>query len=329
MEKLYLKNGNILYILNILKKYTDEDHILKATSIQEKIKEVYDVDIDTRTIRRNINLLKSKFGYDISTRDENGKGYYIIRNPETDFEPGEIRAIIDNFSYANYIVPSIAKNIIKKCKNLQNIYENKKLANYKIYAKDNKTENMEVIKNIEDISDAIENLNKIKFEYWKYDISDGLKKVIVSKPKVIPYAIVYNKQEFYMIGIKEGQDIFYNYRLDRMKNIKQLAEKRDVVKTSKEIQEFAESTVEMFGGDKEEIEVECGMYLLDTVFEQFGKDIKVVKKDDEKFTLIVNANVRGFKFWVLRNLDIVDVIKPKSLRMEIKKIIEDAKKRYE
>ena len=36
---LYEKNGNILYILNILKKYTDEDHMLGATQIQRKIKE--------------------------------------------------------------------------------------------------------------------------------------------------------------------------------------------------------------------------------------------------------------------------------------------------
>ena len=209
---LYEKNGNILYILNVLKKYTDEEHMLSAAEIQEKIKEIYDVDIDTRTIRRNINLLKIKLEYDISTREENGKGYYINRNPDTDFEPGEIRAIIDNFSYANYIVPSIAKEIIKKCKNMQNVYENKKLVNYKIYANDSKTENMEVIKNIEDISDAIVNLNKVKFEYWKYKITDKLEKVIVSKPVVTPFAIIYNKQEFYMIGVKEGQDKFYNYR---------------------------------------------------------------------------------------------------------------------
>ena len=95
---LYEKNGNILYILNVLKKYTDEEHMLSATEIQDKIKEIYDVDIDPRTIRRNINLLKLKLDYDISTREENGKGYYINRNPDTDFEPGEIRAIIDNFS---------------------------------------------------------------------------------------------------------------------------------------------------------------------------------------------------------------------------------------
>ena len=57
---LYEKNGNILYILNVLKKYSDEEHMLTAAEIQRKIKEIYDVEIDTRTIRRNINLLKYK-----------------------------------------------------------------------------------------------------------------------------------------------------------------------------------------------------------------------------------------------------------------------------
>ena len=113
--ELYEKNGNVLYILNILKKYSDEEHMLSAAEIRKKIKEIYNVEIDQRTIRRNINLLKYKLNYDISTREENKRGYYINRDPDTDFEPGEIRAIIDTFSYANYIVPSVAKEIITKC----------------------------------------------------------------------------------------------------------------------------------------------------------------------------------------------------------------------
>lgn len=216
---LYEKNGNILYILNVLKKYSDFDHKLSAVEIQRKVAEIYNVEIDPRTIRRNINLLKYKLNYDISTRDENGKGYYINRDPATEFEPGEIRAIIDNFSYANYIVPSVAKEIIKKCKNMQTVYENAKLKDYQIYSVNNKTENAEVIKNIEDISDSIYYNNKIKFEYWKYVITNKLEKTIVSTPIVSPYAIVYNKQEFYLIAIKEGQQKFYNYRLDRIRNI--------------------------------------------------------------------------------------------------------------
>ena len=204
----------------------------------------------------------------------------------------------------------------------------KKLRDYKIYANDTKTDNMEVIKNIEDISEAIQNLSKIEFEYWKYTMDEKIKKEIVSTPKVTPYALVYNKQEFYMIGIKEGQENFYNYRLDRIKNLKQLEEKRTISKTSKEIREYAESLVEMFGGEKEEIEVICKDVLLDTVFEDFGKEIDVKKIDNKTFKVKIQANVRGFKFWAMRNMDAVEVLKPITLRNEIKEIIQDAEKRY-
>lgn len=328
--ELYEKNGNILYILNILKKYSDDEHMISAAEMQRKIKEIYDVEIDTRTIRRNINLLKYKLNYDISTRDENGKGYYINRDPDTDFEPGEIRAIIDNFSYANYIVPKIAKDIIKKCKNIQNIYENEKLKDYQIYANDSKTENAEVIKNIEDISNSIYSNNKIKFEYWKYFITDKLEKKIVSTPTVSPYAVVYNKQEFYLIGIKEGQEEFYNYRLDRIKNIQILDEKITIKKEKSEIQEFAESSIEMFGGKKEEVEAVCHMWLLDTIFETFGRNVTIEKiiGDNKHFKLVVDTNPLGFKMWAMRNIDLVEVKKPVSLRNEMKEIIKRAEDKY-
>ena len=327
---LYEKNGNILYILNVLKKYSDEEHMLTVAEIQRKIREIYDVEIDTRTIRRNINLLKYKLDYDISTREENGKGYYLNRDPETDFEQGEVRAIIDNFSYANYIVPSVAKQIIKKCKNMQTVYENEKLKDYQIYSVNSKTENAEVIKNIEDISSSIYNNHKIKFEYWKYEITNKLEKQIVSTPTVSPFAIVYNKQEFYFIGIKDGQDKFYHYRLDRMKNVKELNEKITIKKTKSQIRDFAESTVEMFGGKKEEIEAVCNKCLLNAIFDIFGKNVTIEKipGNDENFKLIVDSNPMGFRMWAMRNIDMVEVIRPENLRNEMREIVENAIERY-
>ena len=329
--ELYEKNGNVLYILNILKKYSDEDHMLSVAEIQRKIEEIYNVEIDPRTIRRNINLLKYKLDYDISTRDDNGKGYYLNRDPETDFEPGEIRAIIDNFSYANYIAPSIAKNIIKKCKNIQTIYENDKIKDYQIYSNDSKTENVEVIKNIEDISNSIYQNRKIKFEYWKYAITNKLEKKIVSNPIVSPYAIVYSKQEFYLIGIKEGQTEFYNYRIDRIKNIQILDNEITIRKKKSEIQDFAESSTEMFGGKKEEIEAICHICLLDTILDTFGRNITIEKiaNDETHFKLLVDTNPLGFKMWAMRNIDLIEVKRPISLRQEMKKIIQEANEKYQ
>ena len=44
--ELYEKNGNILYILNVLKKYSDEEHMLSVAEIERKVIELYDVEIE-------------------------------------------------------------------------------------------------------------------------------------------------------------------------------------------------------------------------------------------------------------------------------------------
>lgn len=328
-EKVYERNGNCLYILNVLKKYSDEDHKMSANEIARKIEEIYDVSIDSRTVRRNINLLISKLNYDISTYEENGKGYYLIKDPETDFEPGEIRAIIDTFCYSSFIEPKIAKGIIEKCKNLQTVYENKKIKNYKIYSPKGKTNNKEVIKNIEDISESIINKKKIKFEYWKYVINGNkIEKQIVSMPVVYPYAILYDKQQFYMLAIREGYEEFYHYRLDRIKNLKELEENISIVKTSKEIEKYIDTSVEVFSGNEVKIEANCNQKLLEDAYERFGKIAEITPINDDMFSLKVKSNPYGFKIWAMRNLDLVTVIKPKTLVNEIKEILKDAGKRY-
>lgn len=326
---LYEKNGNILYILNVLKKYSDEEHKLSISEIRKKINEKYEIDIDPRTIRRNINLLQQKFGYDISTYNDNKIGYYITNDPETDFEPGEIRAIIDTFSYSSFIEPRIAKSIIKKCKNLQTIYENAKIKDYRIYSPKGKTNNIEVIKNIEDIANSIMNKNKITFEYWKYLINGNkIEKQIVSKPIVSPYALVYDKQQFYMLGIKEGNKELYHYRLDRIKNLIELEEKIKIKMTEKDIEHYADSSVEVFSGNEVQIEAECNEYLLGEVMEKFGKNVEIKPVNETTFKMKIKANPIGFKLWTMRNLDLVTVIKPTSLVKDIKEIIKEAGKRY-
>ncbi len=327
--ELYEKNGNILYILNVLKKYSDEEHKLSISHLREKIIEEYGESIEPRTIRRNINLLKEKFGYDISTYNDNGIGYYITNDPETDFEPGEIRAIIDTFNYSTFIENRISKEIIKKCKNLQNVYENEKIKDYKVYSPKGKTTNVEVIKNIEDISDSIKNNKKVCFEYWKYRIAgDKIEKQIVSKPVASPYAIVYDKQQFYMIAIKDGNDKFFTYRLDRIKNLKELPEKITIKKSEKDIEHYADISVEVFSGNETEIEAICDECLLEEIVEKFGKNVAIRPINENQVRIKLSANPEGFKLWSMRNLDVVTIKKPENLVKQMQEIIDEAKKRY-
>ena len=314
--ELYEKNGNILYILNILKKYSDEEHILSSKEISDKIKDIYDVSVDSRTVRRNISLLIEKFGYDISTWNDNKRGYYLIKNPETDFESGEIRAIIDVFSYSNFIPEALSKEVINKCKHMQTIYENEKLKDYEISMKDTKTDNLEIIKNIEDINNAIYENKKISFDYWKYDLKLSLEKVIVKQPIVSPYKIVYALQNFYLICLAEGKK-------DRMKNINILKQKASNKFCKSEVDFYIKNNVAMFSGDATPIEVKCHMDLLDNVIELFGKDIKLKRINNDYFSMKLYTNLQGFKYWILRNIENVEVLNPESLKNDINKILKE------
>ena len=115
-----------------------------------------------------------------------------------------------------------------------------------------------------------------------------------------------------------------------MKNVKELEEKITIKKTKSQIKDFAESTVEMFGGKKEEIESICNKCLLNAVFDIFGKNITIekIQGDDNNFKLIVDSNPMGFKMWAMRNIDLVEIKRPEVLRKEMQDIIKEAGKKY-
>ena len=131
-----------------------------------------------------------------------------------------------------------------------------------------------------------------------------------------------------MLAIKEGNEEFYHYRLDRIKSLKELKDKITINRTEKEIEQYVDTSVEIFSGNEVEIEAECDEYLLGEVYEKFGKKVKVRPISKNKFIMNLSANPLGFKLWAMRNLDLVTVRKPENLVEEIRKVIEDAKKRY-
>lgn len=162
--------GNILYVLNVLKKYSDIDHLLTIKDIQEKIECEYKVTIDSRTIRRNINLLneKAELDCDIITFNDNRKGYYYNKSLDKEFTLGEVVLIL------NLIKPYIGidrtdfKMIRAKMIQLLNVYEQEMaelpFVGYS-YIPFRKNKNNEFLRKLEDVSYAIGKNKKISFVY--------------------------------------------------------------------------------------------------------------------------------------------------------------------
>lgn len=115
--------ATILCLYEILKKYTDESHILSAEKIREKLKSIYDVDMERRAIYRNIEALRS-MGIEIAGYQDNREGYFLI---DREFELSEIRLLCDAVAASDMIKESSGKIIIKKLLESQSIFQIRKL----------------------------------------------------------------------------------------------------------------------------------------------------------------------------------------------------------
>ena len=59
MSSAYSKKLLVLYILDILQKYTDEEHRLSQKEILEILRKEYEMIVDRKTVRRNLlNLME-------------------------------------------------------------------------------------------------------------------------------------------------------------------------------------------------------------------------------------------------------------------------------
>ena len=70
------QKATILCLYEVLKKYSDENHLLSTEKIREKLKVIYNVDMERRAVYRNIEALRS-MGIEIEGYQENREGYYL------------------------------------------------------------------------------------------------------------------------------------------------------------------------------------------------------------------------------------------------------------
>jgi len=112
----------IMSILDILKRYSDENHRLSQKEIVEILKREYAMTADRKAIKRNLmNLID--FGYDIEfteTKRVNKNGeeesiysdWYLNR----EFTDAELRLLIDSLLFSKHMPYSQCKALIEKLK---------------------------------------------------------------------------------------------------------------------------------------------------------------------------------------------------------------------
>ena len=212
-----------IYVLKILQEYSDEQHILSALEIIHKLYALYSLCIDRRAVYGAIELLKDA-GYDISSYEDNNKGYYLR---ERDFEPSEIALLTDAVYEFPFISNSHTRELVDKLQRTQSCHRRKNYKHLRVQRTGGKTENHEVFLNIEKLDEAIEIKCMVSFTYLKYNLFKELVPRRITRYIVSPHAMVFFNDHYYLACTMADEESASLYRIDRMRDIELCEEDAD------------------------------------------------------------------------------------------------------
>ncbi len=323
----------IMNILDILKRYTDENHRLSQKEIIELLKNEYDMQADRKSIKRNLmNLID--FGYDIEYSEsirvnKNGEEEIIYTDwyLNRDFSDAELRLLIDSLLFSKHIPYSQCKELIEKLSGLSNIYFDAKVNHIRTLI-ENMPQNKELFYTIEILDEAISKGKKVAFTYNFYDVDKKLHPRRKEKYIVNPYQIAATNGRYYLIGNYDKYDDISNYRIDRITNIELLDEKTKPKPRDWTLPKHMAEHIYMFSGESESVVFRAKRYIVSDIIDWFGTEVTFTDATEDEVIARVNVNLSAMRLWAVQYAKHVEIICPVSLREEVISDLKEAAGNY-
>ena len=92
---------------------------------------------------------------------------------------------------------------------------------------------------------------------------------------------------------------------------------------------YAKKTFGMFGGEECIVKLECDNSLIGVIIDRFGKNVNIVKVDDEHFAVSVRVAVsRQFLSWVISLGEGIKITGPGNVLEQIREEIKRLNRQY-
>lgn len=321
----------ILYIIDILKEFSDEQNPLTATEICEHLAK-FGVRAERKAIYDDIeNLIY--YGYDIIKTRGKKSGYFLGAR---EFELPEIYLLTDAVQSADFITPKKTRELVGKLETMMSRPQAQRRENSIYISYRHKCDNEEIYLNIDTIRTAIENRKKVKLKYRTRQIGEDRKITVREKDfTVSPYALVWMEDHYYLVCNNEKYDNLMHLRLDRMKSV---CETKQDFRHFSEVCEYTEKfdtadytakNFHMFSGDLCEIELSCKKEILEQVIDRFGDRLHVIGVENGRFMFRTKGLVsEGLVGWIMQFGGDIEVLEPKHLREMILEKVEILHKTY-
>lgn len=314
----------IVNIIDILNRYTDSEHTLTQREIEQILKSEYLMDVDRKTVRRNLSDLIDCGIYELEYKETVRSAPRMARNPETgkmeptgemeessvytdfslvrDFTEGELRYLIDGVFASKHISAKHRSDLIRKIEKLGGKYFKAHAGNI---AKDAPTAvySSQLFYTIGVLDEAIQRRQRVRFHYkgfgldkranYRLDKDGNPKEYVIS-----PYEMVSKNGQYYLICGDERFDDLANYRVDRIADIEILEERVKPLKefaSKAEMESYVAEHIFMYAGKGVKSRFRIRRRMMADVVDTFGENFRVsdVEGDEQNGWMTISATVNA------------------------------------
>ena len=340
----------ILYILQILRKYTDSGHTMTQQQIAEKLRSEYGLEVNRATVRRNLSDL-IQAGYDIQftevvrtrknikTGETESNSIYTDLYYEHDFTESELHMLIDGLLFSRSVPYRQRKQLIDKLGKLSSSYFNRRMNHVHCMSADS-PQNPELFHTIDILDEAITGGKQIRitYNYYGTDLKlhpgrneDGT----VRRQILNPYQMVASEGRYYLICNNDRYRTVSNYRIDRITDIELLdtpvKPKNQVegLENGLNLQNYVYQNLNMFSGEAKDVEFLIPKNAVSLVIDFFGRHVSFFDQEDGQILCRLTVSSEAMKRWAFQFSNVARVISPPELVRDIRKELRKAYDLYD
>ena len=306
----------MLCVLDILRKYSDEEHPVSSIVISDLLKNEYGIECDRKaTIYSDINALKAfnDNAFNIENVSTPSKGF-AIRDRE--FELPELYLLCDAVQSAHSVSNKKSKELIGKLEQFASVYQSKDIGSSVYIDSRQKSDNNSIYYNIFNIHSAIKAQQKVQIKYIRHNVDRNQERNYI----VSPFAMIWSNDRYYLICNNDTKENLMHVRLDRIKSVEVLPEKARSFEQFTEYRghfdaaDYAEKMFNGFSGTIEKIELICDNSIYQDLLDRFGA--KCIRRyDDDNFLVTFTGAVStGLVSWIMQYGDKIYIQSPALLQ---------------
>ena len=313
--------------MQMLLEKTDESHPIAMEQII-KILAANDVSAERKSIYDDIESLRL-FGLDVQMTKSKPGGYFLASR---DFELPELKLLVDSVQASQFITEKKTLQLIQKLEKLCSAYE-AQLMRRQVYVSGRiKHMNESIYYSVDAIHNGIATDKQITFQYFEYT-PDKQKSYRHDGQlyKISPFALMWDNENYYLIGFDSAAGFIKHYRVDRMESITvtELDREGHEAFAAHDMSIYTKRNFAMYGGEEVRVEMEFENHLTGVVMDRFGKDVAITKSDAEHFRISAPVAVSPqFYAWVFGLGTAAKIVGPEKVVEGMREMVAAVKRQY-